>query len=83
MIEIIKEGKKDPERGIGICDKCECEFSYSREDTLSQRGIYTINCPCCNRLLILEVRKDTIDAKENIQHKGFKGYKSKQTESQD
>ena len=52
MIKIIKPGKMH----VVACPKCECVFSYEKEDVLwgDQRDPYKeIECPCCKTRLDL------------------------------
>ena len=50
MIQVTKHGnsnKKEPKEGK--CDKCGCEFTYTREDCYGSRPIlmYILKCPEC------------------------------------
>lgn len=52
MIKILKPGKSK----IAICSKCECEFSYEKEDVKfgGQRDEYCyVVCPCCRNSVIV------------------------------
>ena len=54
MINIIKSGK-NKEIKETTCDKCNCQFSFSREDCYWDRALlsYIVECPECNQKISL------------------------------
>lgn len=56
MIEVTKHGnnnKNAPREGC--CDKCGCEFTYTREDCFWDRPLltYMLKCPECGEYVWL------------------------------
>lgn len=55
MITILEHGKMK-ETKTTICDKCECKFSFTREDCYWHRPCltYIVTCPECNNEIYLD-----------------------------
>lgn len=60
MIKIIKPGKIK----VAVCPRCECKFSYEREDVKygDQRDYYEeVSCPCCDYAIDLLYKKCEVE----------------------
>lgn len=84
MIEIIKRGTKH----IAVCTECGCKFSYEDEDVINENrnecacDIYNttkayiayINCPQCNKKVIIKQTKSTLSEAQSKFLRSAKGW---------
>lgn len=62
-MRIIKAGNPPKEKKyIAHCNDCECEFEFTKKDSVFTRDwwygdCYVINCPCCQEEMIFDASK--------------------------
>lgn len=56
MIKIVKIGKT--KKWTIICPECGTEFTYNKEDIITQALTQTITCPVCKSILDHDANKD-------------------------